>query len=79
MNAALRQQRQHRVQLLVADERLAADDRDVQRPALVDEREDAVDQLLSLEVAHLAQRQLAAEMIVAVGVAARDSAADIRG
>ena len=36
----------------------------------IDEREDAVDELLALEVADLAQREVAAEMIVAVGVAA---------
>ena len=32
--------------------------------------EHAVNQLLTLEVAHLTQRDLAAEMIVAVGIAA---------
>ena len=71
MDAARREEREERVQLAVADERLAADDRDVQRAVLVDELEHAVDERLALEVAHLAQRQVAAEMIVAVRVAAR--------
>ena len=70
VDAALGQQRQQRVQLAVAHQRFAADDRDVQRTMAIDEREDAVNQLLTLEVADLAQRDLAAEMIVAVGVAA---------
>ena len=59
-----------RRQLAIAHQRLAADDRDVQRPMFVDERHHAVDQLLAFEVADLAQREVAAEMIVAVGVAA---------
>ena len=58
------------VQLAVAHERFAADDRDVQRAVAIDERDDAVDQFLSFEIADLAQREIAAEMIVAVGVAA---------
>ena len=70
VDAALRQQRQQRVQLAVADERLAADDRHVKRPVPIDQVDHAVDQLLTLEVAHLAQREVAAEMIVAIGVAA---------
>ena len=64
------EQRQDGRQLAIADERLAADDRDVQRAMAIDERHDAVDELLALEVADLAQREVAAEMIVAVGVAA---------
>ena len=78
VDAALRQQREQRVQLPVADERLAADDRQVKRPVLIDQLEHAVDELLALEVAHLAQRQIAAEMVVAVGVAARAAAAGTR-
>ncbi len=54
----------------IAHQRFAADDRHVQRPVPIDEGEHVVDQFLSLEVAHLAQRDLAAEMFVAVGVAA---------
>ena len=41
----------------------------MQRPMLVDQREHAVHKLLTLEVAHLAERDLAAEMVVAVRVA----------
>ena len=37
----------------------------------IDEREHAVDEGLALEVADLAERDVAAEVIVAVGVAAR--------
>src|SRR5205823_12107660 len=71
VDAALRKLRQDHVELAVADERLAADDRDVERPLTVDQREELVNELLPLEVAHLTQRHAAAEMIVAVGVAAR--------
>ena len=70
VNAAFGEDRQERVQLAVADERLAADDREMQRTVAIDELDDAVDELLALEVADLAQRHLAAEVIVAVGVAA---------
>jgi len=34
-------------ELAVAHERFAADDREVKRPVLVDERDDAVDELLT--------------------------------
>jgi hypothetical protein len=37
---------------------------------MIDERHDAVDEFLALEVADLSQGKIAAEMIVAVGVAA---------
>ncbi len=60
---------QDRRQLAIAHQRFAADDRDVQRPMFVDEREHAVDQLLAFEVANFAKGEVAAEMIVAVGVA----------
>jgi hypothetical protein len=73
MDAAARQNRQQRVELFVADEGLTADDRQMQRTMLVDEREDTVDQLLPFEIADLPQRQLTAQMIVAVGVAAGTS------
>ena len=69
VDAALRQDRQQRVQFAVAHERFAADDRHVERPLPVDDPEHAVDQLLPLEVADLAQRDVAAEVVVAVGVA----------
>jgi hypothetical protein len=38
---------------------------------LVDQRKEAIDELLSLEVADLPQRDLAAEMFVALGVTSR--------
>ena len=41
--------------------------------------EEAVDELLALEVADLPQRHATAEVFIAVRVAARTSAADIRG
>ena len=41
-------------ELAVAHQRLAADDRHVERLVAIDQRHDAVDQLLTLEVAHLA-------------------------
>ena len=59
------------VQLPEADQRLAADDRDVDRLLLVDDREDAVDQFLAFVVGDLAKRDVAAEVLVTVGVAAR--------
>ena len=52
---ALREERQNRVQFLVAHQRFAADDRDVQRTMTVDEVDDAVDERLSLEVAYFAE------------------------
>ena len=36
----------------------------------IDERQHAVDELLALEVANLAQREVAAQVVVAVGIAA---------
>ena len=43
----------------------------MERPLPVDDPEHAVDQLLALEVADLAQRDVAAEVVVVVGVASR--------
>ena len=42
---------------------------------VVDQAQNRGDELVTLVVAHLAQRDVAAEMIVAEGVAARDTAA----
>jgi hypothetical protein len=42
----------------------------VKRALSIDEGQDAVDQLLTFEIADFAERELAAEMIVAVRVAA---------
>src|SRR5262249_54764151 len=62
MDTPFRQQRQQRVQLAVPDERLAADDRHVQRTMVVDQREHTVDQFLTLEIPKTAERDVAAEM-----------------
>ena len=62
--------RQNDVQLAETDQRLAADDRDVNRVFFVDDRQDAIDQFLSLEIGDLAQRDVTAEVLVAVGVTA---------
>ena len=63
--------RQNLLQLAEPDERLAADDRDVNRLLLVDDRENAIDEFLSFVVGDLSERDVAAEVLVAVGVAAR--------
>ena len=65
------QLRQQRLELAEPDERLATDNRKVHRPMALDDVQHAVDELLSLEVRELAQHDVAAEMRVAVGVAAR--------
>ena len=59
------------LELAESHERLAADDRQMQRPPLLDEIEHAVDEFLSLVVGELAQHDVAAEMRVAVRVTAR--------
>jgi hypothetical protein len=41
------------------------------RPVPVDELEESCDELVSLEVGELTKRDAAAEMLVAVGIAAR--------
>ena len=63
-------QRKQGVQLLVPDQRLAADDGDVERTMVVDQTHHAVHESLAFEVPNLAQRHLAAEMVLAVGIAA---------
>ena len=65
--------RQQHVELAVAHERLAADDRQVQRPHPAHHVHHAVDQRLALVVRQLAQDDAAAEVLVAVRVAARTS------
>src|SRR5687768_13452604 len=69
--AALGQLRQHDVELTVTDQRLAADERDVQRAQPIDHFEDTVDEGLALAVGHCAERLAAAKMVVAIGVATR--------
>ena len=65
-----RHARQNLAELAKAHERLAADDGDVERLVLLEEREHRVDELLTLEVLQLAQRDLAAEMVAAVRITA---------
>ena len=73
------QRRQDLVQLAKADQRLAADDRDVQRLVLVDQSHEPIDELLALVVADLPQRDAAAQMLVAVGVTARAAQRTLAG
>ena len=70
VDALRRELRQEHVELAVAHERFAADDRQLHRAMTRDEIEHAVDERLALEVGQLPQHDAAAEMIVAVGVAA---------
>src|SRR5262245_60995217 len=69
MHPASREFRKDRVQLSIADERFAAHDGDVKRPMLLDECEHAVDEVLALEVAQLAQRDVASQVLITVGIA----------
>src|SRR5262245_10102697 len=73
LNTALGEHRQDRTQLTIADERLAADDRYVQRLVTIDECNEARDELVTLVVGETAQRHRASEMLVAVGVASGTS------
>mgnify|MGYP003694771159 CR=1 FL=1 len=70
VDAAGGQDRQQRVELAIPDQRFAADDRQVQRAMAIHEPEHAVDEGLALEVAQLAQAEVAAQVIVAVRIAA---------
>ena len=59
-------------ELTIPDERLAADDRDVQRIVAIDERHEALHQFVALVVGETPQRDAsAAEVLVAIGVASR--------
>src|SRR5437016_11594553 len=71
VNVTAGQLRENRSELAKPDQRFAADDRYVQRPLSIDQGEHAVNQLLAFEVADFAECDVAAEMIVAVGVTAR--------
>ena len=53
VNAARRQGRNDLFELAVPHQRLTADDRHVKRLVAIDQGLDAVDELLTLEVAHL--------------------------
>src|ERR1700674_5435961 len=71
MDSPVRELRKQRVELAVSNQRFAADDGHMKRTVLADQFENAVDQFLSFEVADVAQRSFAAEMVVAVGITAR--------
>ena len=81
-----RQLRQNLVKLAIADERLSADNRHVERSMAIDKCHEARDQLVALVVGEAAQRHATAKVIVAVGVAsgtsqrtfARDLDRDVR-
>ena len=70
MNPALGEQGEDNAQLLIADQRLAANDGDVQGALAIDDFHESIDELLAFEVPEPAQGDAAAEMIVAVRVAA---------
>src|SRR5450759_3269703 len=70
VDAALGELRQDGVLLTEAHQLLAADDRNLDGVLLVDDGEEAVDQFLSFVVGDLAERDVAAEVCVTVGVAA---------
>src|SRR5262249_26290205 len=53
VNTALGELRQNHAELPIAHQRLPADDRDVQRPMLIDDGQELVDQLLAREIANL--------------------------
>jgi len=71
VQAALRQLRQQHVELAIADERLAADERHVQRLQPIDDFDDAVDEGLALSIGQRSECLAAAKVFVAVGVTAR--------
>ena len=86
VNLPFRQLRQNLVKLAIADERLTADNRHVERTMAIDEGHEARDQLVALVVGEAAQRHATAKVIVAVGVTsgttqrtfARDLDRDVR-
>ena len=71
VDAACRQLGEDLAEFLEADERLAADDRQVERFVVIDQRHEARDELVALVVADAAQGDLTTEVFVAVCVAAR--------
>ena len=70
MDVAFGELRQDLAELAISHERLAADDRDVQRLVAIDHRHEPGDQFIALVVGEATKRYVAAEMLVAVGVAA---------
>jgi G:T/U-mismatch repair DNA glycosylase len=59
------------LQLAIAHQGIAADNRDVQRPVFLHDLHEALDQRLSAEIRQLAQSDAPAEVLLVVGVAAR--------
>lgn len=70
-DAHLVQGRENAVQFAMADHRFPADQGDVQGLVLAHKAQYAIDQLISAEVIEFAQRDAAAEMRIAIGVASR--------
>ena len=62
--------RENAAEFLVADERLAADQRNVNRFVFADEIDDAVDESVAAKIVELPKSGFAAEMRVAIGVTA---------
>ena len=55
----------------MADQRLAADQRHLNRIMFFDQAENPVDQLIAAKIGNIAQRALAAQVRFAVGIASR--------
>ena len=68
IDAALSEHGQQLRQLAIAHERFTADNRQMERLMPIDERDHAVDECLALQIANIAQRDAAAEMLIAIGV-----------
>ena len=68
IHSHLRESRQDLAEFPITDERFTTHDRNVKRSMLFNEREKAIDELLAFEIADLAQRHIAAEVIVAICV-----------
>src|SRR5262249_43633219 len=79
VNSARGEEREKRVQLAISNERFAADNGQVERPVMIDERADALDQFLSLEIRDLAQRNVSAEVVVTIGVTPRTPQGTLAG
>ncbi len=62
--------RENAAEFLVTDERLAADERNVNGLVLADEIDDTVDESVAMEIVKLAKCGFAAEVRVAIGVTA---------
>lgn len=75
--------RKNAAEFFVADERLAADERNVNRFVLADEIDDAVDESVAAEIVELSKSGFAAEMRIAIGITAgtseRTFASDFNG